>query len=81
MEQSDVKIELVIIGGSAGSLPVILTMLKNLDESIKFAIVIVIHRKASALNILPTLLEQVSHKAEFLSAFRRYFVCFSWGSF
>lgn len=61
MEQSDVKIELVIIGGSAGSLPVILTMLKNLDESIKFAIVIVIHRKASALNILPTLLEQVSH--------------------
>ncbi len=60
MEESDFNIELVIIGGSAGSLPVILSMLKNLNEPIKFAIVIVIHRKASGLNILPTLLEQVS---------------------
>ncbi|PZU87320.1 MAG: chemotaxis protein CheB [Chryseobacterium sp.] len=60
MKKSDFNIELVIIGGSAGSLSVILSMLKNLNEPIKFAIVIVIHRKASGLNILPTLLEQVS---------------------
>ncbi|WP_312765544.1 chemotaxis protein CheB [Epilithonimonas sp.] len=60
MEESGFNIELVIIGGSAGSLPVILNMLKNLNEPIKFAIVIVIHRKASGLNILPALLQQVS---------------------
>lgn len=52
--------KLVIIGGSAGSLSVILSFLKNLNNTLGLSIVIVVHRKASTNNILPTLLQQVS---------------------
>ena len=38
--------KLLVIGGSAGSLDVILKMLPNLDEQLKLAIVIVLHRKS-----------------------------------
>ncbi len=58
MENSDRK--LLIIGGSAGSLSVILDLLKNLEEPLALAMVIVVHRKASTSNILPTLLQQFS---------------------
>ena len=51
---------LVIIGGSAGSLSVILNCLKNLRETIGFSIVIVVHRKATTSNVLPILLQQTS---------------------
>lgn len=50
--------ELVVIGGSAGSLQVILEMIRHLNPSLDFSILIVIHRKAQAANILETLLQQ-----------------------
>ncbi|WP_234047744.1 chemotaxis protein CheB [Chryseobacterium paridis] len=56
----DVNTELVVIGGSAGSLEVILDMIKKLDSEISFAIILVVHRKAQSVSILPTLLQQFS---------------------
>ncbi|MCU7616357.1 chemotaxis protein CheB [Chryseobacterium sp. PBS4-4] len=50
--------ELIVIGGSAGSLQVIMEMIKNLDEDMNFPIVLVVHRKAYSTSILPTLLQQ-----------------------
>ncbi|MCD1117387.1 chemotaxis protein CheB [Chryseobacterium turcicum] len=50
--------ELVLIGGSAGSLQVILEMIKNLNENLNFPIILVLHRKAQSTNILQTLLQQ-----------------------
>jgi len=50
--------EMIVIGGSAGSLQVIMEMIKNLDESPGFPIVLVVHRKAHSMSILPTLLQQ-----------------------
>lgn len=52
--------ELVIIGGSAGSLQVILETIKNLNIDLSFPILIVTHRKAQSANILPSLLKQIS---------------------
>jgi two-component system chemotaxis response regulator CheB len=52
--------ELIVIGGSAGSLQVILEMIKKLDDGLNFAIVLVVHRKANSTNILQTLLQQFS---------------------
>lgn len=57
---NDKKTELVIIGGSAGSLQVILDLIKNLDAELGFPILLVVHRKAQSTSILPTLLEQFS---------------------
>ncbi|WP_294199341.1 chemotaxis protein CheB, partial [uncultured Chryseobacterium sp.] len=54
------NIELVVIGGSAGSLQVILEMIKKLDDDLHFPILLVVHRKAQAANILQTLLQQFS---------------------
>lgn len=50
--------ELLLIGGSAGSLNVIMEMLKNIDFSLDFPIVIVVHRKAYSTSVLPVLLQQ-----------------------
>ncbi|ASK32632.1 chemotaxis protein CheB [Chryseobacterium sp. T16E-39] len=55
-----VNTELVVIGGSAGSLEVILDMIKGLNEKISFAIILVVHRKAQSVSVLPTLLQQFS---------------------
>ncbi|MCU7614090.1 chemotaxis protein CheB [Chryseobacterium sp. GMJ5] len=52
--------ELVIIGGSAGSLQVIIETIKNLNINLSFPILIVTHRKAQSANILPSLLKQIS---------------------
>ncbi|MCJ7932301.1 MAG: chemotaxis protein CheB [Chryseobacterium sp.] len=52
------NIELIIIGGSAGSLQVIIEMIKKLDDVLKIPILLVIHRKAQSGNILQTLLQQ-----------------------
>ena len=51
-------IKLIVIGGSAGSLQVIIEMIKNLDDEIHIPIVLVIHRKAQSGDILKTLLQQ-----------------------
>lgn len=55
-------IELIVIGGSAGSLQVIIEMIKNLDDIVNIPIVLVIHRKAQSGDILRTLLEQFTRK-------------------
>lgn len=52
------NIELVIIGGSAGSLQVIIEMIKKLNNTLSFPMVLVLHRKAQSGNILQTLLQQ-----------------------
>ncbi|RZJ50884.1 MAG: chemotaxis protein CheB [Chryseobacterium sp.] len=51
-------IEMIVIGGSAGSLQVIMEMIKNLDDKMNFPLVVVVHRKAYSTSILPTLLQQ-----------------------
>lgn len=60
MKTNDFKTELVVIGGSAGSLQVILEMLKNLNDHLDFPMVLVLHRKAQAISILPKLLQKFS---------------------
>ncbi|RMZ59852.1 chemotaxis protein CheB [Chryseobacterium nematophagum] len=60
MRPSKSKTELMIIGGSAGSLLVILPMVKKLNPEIGFSIVLVIHRKAPSNNVLLNLLKQFS---------------------
>ena len=45
--------ELIVIGGSAGSLQVIMELIKNLNENLKVPILIVVHRKAYSTSILP----------------------------
>lgn len=49
-----------MIGGSAGSLQVILDLVKRLDGEFDFSIVLVVHRKAQSTSILPTLLQKFS---------------------
>lgn len=60
MKRMEVDIELVVIGGSAGSLEVILDMIKKLDQEIGFTMILVVHRKAQSVSVLPTLLQQFS---------------------
>jgi len=56
--KSETNIELIVIGGSAGSLQVIIEMIKNLDDNLNIPIVVVVHRKAQSGDILRTLLQQ-----------------------
>lgn len=56
--KSQTNTELVVIGGSAGSLQVIIEMIKHLDIRIAVPIVLVIHRKAQSGDVLKTLLQQ-----------------------
>lgn len=58
MEESSVNktIELVVIGGSAGSLDVLLQLLPKLDNTMNFAVIIVLHRKATDDEMLAMLL-------------------------
>ena len=58
MIKTNTKTELVVIGGSAGSLQVIIEMIKNLKNPLHFAILLIMHRKASSGNILQNLLQQ-----------------------
>lgn len=58
METQTNNIELLVIGGSAGSLQVLIDMIKKLDADLSFSIVLVVHRKAHSTSILPTLLQQ-----------------------
>ncbi len=54
----DKDIQLLVIGGSAGSLDVILKTLPGLDTRLPFAILIVLHRKSSFESILSDLFAQ-----------------------
>lgn len=59
-EKENIKTELIVIGGSAGSLKVILEMIKNLNDHINVSVLLVLHRKAHSTNILQALLQQLS---------------------
>ena len=50
------KCEALLIGGSAGSLDVLLKLLPSLDIDLAFPILIIIHRKNGADSLLPELL-------------------------
>lgn len=50
------KFEALIIGGSAGSLDVLLKVVPNLRADLSFPVVIVLHRKPGADQLLPDLL-------------------------
>lgn len=50
------KCDALIIGGSAGSLEVLLKILPDIDIHISFPIIIVVHRKHGADSLLPVLL-------------------------
>lgn len=58
METKTEKTEMVVIGGSAGSLQVILETLKKLSRHLGFPVVFVLHRKPQAVSLLPHLLQQ-----------------------
>ncbi|SDQ09949.1 CheB methylesterase [Chryseobacterium soldanellicola] len=60
MKTESSNTELIVIGGSAGSLQVILQMIKKLNLEIPFPLLLVLHRKAHSTNILPVLLQQFS---------------------
>ena len=60
MERS--RTEVLIIGGSAGSLHIILDMLNDLKDDLKFPIVIVVHRKAQSESLLPKLFQLHTNK-------------------
>jgi len=60
LNKENIKTELVIIGGSAGSLKIILEMIKNLNDRINVPVLLVLHRKAHSANILQALLQQLS---------------------
>ena len=53
--------KLLVIGGSAGSLNVILNLLPQLEETIPFAIIIVLHRKNAFNSKLSELLGSKTH--------------------
>lgn len=50
-------IELIVIGGSAGSLEVLLEALLQLDRKMKLPIILVVHRKSYADSLLAELLQ------------------------
>ena len=59
MAQNTLKMEncnALIIGGSAGSIEVLLKVLPGLDSYLDFPIVIVLHRKSGKDNILTDIL-------------------------
>ena len=57
MAQTELRdCEALIIGGSAGSLEVLLNVLPELDMKMSFPIIIVVHRKPGADSLLPNLL-------------------------
>ena len=50
------KCKALVIGGSAGSLDVLLKVLPKLSETLSFPLIIVVHRKHGADSLLPDLL-------------------------
>jgi len=57
MEEAELKhCEALIIGGSAGSLEVLLNVLPDLDTDLSFPIIVVVHRKQGSDSLLPSLL-------------------------
>lgn len=56
MVTSAIDIEIVVIGGSAGSLPVLIEILKNISPDFTLPIIIIVHRQRNVLSELPKIL-------------------------
>lgn len=54
--------KIVVIGGSAGSLPVIISLMKSLPVSFAFPIIIVLHRQRNVKSEMKQLLVDIAHK-------------------
>ncbi len=54
------KLKLLLIGGSAGALNVLLQIIPNLKKDLSFPVVIILHRKADAESTLEYLLDMVA---------------------
>ncbi len=61
VEHKGKKIKMLLIGGSAGSLKVILAMLPNLRSDLSFPILIILHRKPDPDSVLDVLLMNYSN--------------------
>jgi two-component system chemotaxis response regulator CheB len=62
MAQNDVMpFRMVVIGGSAGSLDVLLSIIDGLPLSLQATIVVVVHRKSGPESLLPDLLSARTH--------------------
>lgn len=60
MTMPSIQTEILLIGGSAGSINVLIKMLPDLDKDLTFPIVIVLHRKTGNERILEELLRSYS---------------------
>ncbi len=56
MEKDDVKPEVIVIGGSAGSLDAILRIIEALPATLRIPVIIIVHRKNSYESILVDLI-------------------------
>lgn len=56
MAERKISCEILVIGGSAGSLEVLLHVLPRLNEPLPFPVVVIVHRKYSEASTLVTLL-------------------------
>lgn len=56
MAENVLRYNIIVIGGSAGSLPVILQIVSDLPHRLSAAVIIVVHRKSSGDSVLPNLL-------------------------
>lgn len=57
MESLTIKIEAVVIGGSAGSLPVILQVISELPAKFSLPVIVVIHRQRTGISELKKILQ------------------------
>lgn len=65
MEKEQVKIELIVIGGSSGSLDVLLTIFALLNRSFTIPIIIVLHRNKNAdTNLIKVLSTKINLKVK-----------------
>jgi len=60
MAKNKIKYQLVVIGGSAGSVDVLLKIIPKLPKKISFAVVVVVHRMPSDEDLLLNLLQTKS---------------------
>lgn len=60
MVESKIKYEILVIGGSAGSIEVIMQIIPQLPRRFPMAVVVVLHRKPMAVDLLLNLLQNKS---------------------
>ncbi|MEQ9286058.1 MAG: chemotaxis protein CheB [Cyclobacteriaceae bacterium] len=61
MVESKIKYEILVIGGSAGSIEVVMQIIPQLPRKFPLAVVVVLHRKPMNVDLLLGLLQNKSH--------------------